>query len=86
MRMTPDRSAKPLRSFEKTLPVPAKAASLAPSATKPAATIGLTQNHVGGKNYSANKRGAPGGIIPLQGAAPSRNPGAIIPLQTGGFV
>ncbi len=37
---------------------------------------GLTRNPVRGKTLSANKRGAPGGIISLQGAASSRNPWA----------
>jgi hypothetical protein len=39
------------------------------------------------KTHSANTRGAPGGIISLQGGGIIQESlGAIIPLQTGGFV
>jgi len=38
------------------------------------------------ETLSANKRGAPGGIISLQGGGIIQESlGAIIPLQTGGF-
>jgi hypothetical protein len=39
------------------------------------------------KTHSANTRGAPGGFISLQGGGIIQESlGAIIPLQTGGFV
>ena len=47
----------------------------------------MTKNHSGEETHSANKRGAPGGIISLQGGGIIQESlGAIIPLQTGGFI